>query len=84
MSVSLDLSGKVALVSGGSRGIGAACVRMFAEAGAQVGFSYQKAADRAEKLVQDCGKERCHAVQSDLAIVASTNALAPPTLSRSD
>ena len=36
MSIPLSLSGKVALISGGSRGIGAATVRMFTAAGARV------------------------------------------------
>ena len=42
MSLELDLTGKVALVTGGSRGIGAACVRLFTQAGASVLFNYQK------------------------------------------
>jgi 3-oxoacyl-[acyl-carrier protein] reductase len=62
----LDLTGKVAVVSGGSRGIGAACVRMFAAAGAKVVFSYQKAADRAVQLVEELGPERGFAVQAEL------------------
>ncbi|MGH9486843.1 MAG: SDR family NAD(P)-dependent oxidoreductase [Terriglobales bacterium] len=41
----LSLEGQVAVVSGGSRGIGAATVRLLAEAGARVVFSYR--ADRA-------------------------------------
>lgn len=64
--VELSLRGKVALITGGSRGIGAACVRMFARAGAKVVFSYQKASDRAKGLVRECGDEQCAAVQADL------------------
>ena len=82
MSVNLELSGKVALVSGGSRGIGAACVKMFAEAGAKVAFNYQKAADRAKELVKSCGPERCHAVQADLDSVSSAQALVEATVAR--
>jgi len=64
--VELSLQGKVALISGGSRGIGAACVRMFTQAGAKVAFSYQKAAGRAKDLVRECGEKQCAAVQADL------------------
>ncbi|HEX8926057.1 MAG TPA: SDR family oxidoreductase [Terriglobales bacterium] len=61
----LEMTGKVAVVSGGSRGIGAACVRMFARAGAKVVFSYQRAADRAAQLVEELGADS-FAVQADL------------------
>ena len=66
MAVSLSLEGKVALVTGGSRGIGAATVRMFAGAGARVVFNYRAAKDRAQALVRECGAERCAAVGCDL------------------
>jgi len=59
MPVSLSLDQKVALITGGSRGIGAATVRMFAAAGARVMFNYEKSRDRAEALVQELGRERC-------------------------
>ena len=46
-----DLTGKIAIVTGGSNGIGAATVRMLAEAGASVHVGYNKGAERAEKLI---------------------------------
>ena len=45
-----SLSGKVALVTGSSRGIGADTVRYFAEAGADVVINFRNKAPRAEKL----------------------------------
>src|SRR5689334_3986405 len=65
--VVLSLEGRVAIVTGGSRGIGAAIVRMFAQAGARVVFSYQRAADVAAKLAAECGGDAvCVAVKADL------------------
>jgi 3-oxoacyl-[acyl-carrier protein] reductase len=66
MSVPLSLSGKVALITGGSRGIGAATARMFTAAGAKVVFSYQKARVQAEALAKECGEANCRALASNL------------------
>ena len=46
----LQLNGKVALVTGGATGIGAACVRALAAAGAQVAINYLESAEQAEAL----------------------------------
>lgn len=48
---------KIALITGGSRGIGAACVRAFAEDGYAVVFLYNKSADKADALVQQLRSE---------------------------
>jgi 3-oxoacyl-[acyl-carrier protein] reductase len=67
MSIPLSLSGKVALISGGSRGIGAAAVRMFTTAGAKVAFGYRSARQQAEALAKECGgSATCYPIASDL------------------
>jgi NAD(P)-dependent dehydrogenase (short-subunit alcohol dehydrogenase family) len=47
------LSGKVALVTGGSRGLGAATVRLLAEQGADVGFTYVNSEKQAQAVVDE-------------------------------
>jgi 3-oxoacyl-[acyl-carrier protein] reductase len=78
----LSLDGKIALITGGSRGIGAAAVRMFAGAGARVAFNYLRAKTEAEQLVRECGADRCHAVQADLTGTAGAEALVRAAVER--
>jgi 3-oxoacyl-[acyl-carrier protein] reductase len=74
--VSLSLDDRVALITGGSRGIGAETVRLFVRAGARVAFSYRQERQQAERLASECGgPARSVAFLQDLATPADGRAL---------
>jgi 3-oxoacyl-[acyl-carrier protein] reductase len=79
--VILKLDNKVALITGGSRGIGAAAVRIFVAAGAKVVFNYQAAKAQADNLARECGAENCRAVQSDLSTTEAAQQLVSSAVS---
>ena len=60
-----SLAGKTALVTGGSRGIGAAIARELARAGASVTLSYRSGKEEAEQVAQEVGAKAVEADVSD-------------------
>ncbi|MFL5259552.1 MAG: SDR family NAD(P)-dependent oxidoreductase [Hyphomicrobiales bacterium] len=62
-----DLSGKTVLVTGGSRGIGAAAVRAIAAAGGEVLLHYGKNRELAQTIGEEIGP-RCRILGADLAL----------------
>jgi NAD(P)-dependent dehydrogenase (short-subunit alcohol dehydrogenase family) len=72
-----SLTGKVALVTGGSRGIGEAIARALAEHGADVGISYVASADKATAVVAKLQEQGVHAAafKADQADAVQVEAL---------
>src|SRR5271169_12216 len=72
-----SLAGKVALVTGGSRGIGAASARALADQGANVAISYVASADKAEAVVKQLKARgvRARAFKADQASSAEVDQL---------
>jgi 3-oxoacyl-[acyl-carrier protein] reductase len=73
----ISLAGKAALITGGSRGIGAACVRLFARAGADIVFSFNRDVKAAERVVQESRRHgtRVEFFKADLAKMAPAEKL---------
>src|SRR5258708_14091896 len=80
----ISLAGKAALIPGGSRGIGAAAVKLFAQGGADVVFNYVKAKDAALQVQQEAGKHgtRVEAFKADVGKHADNQKLVEHTIAR--
>lgn len=73
----ISLEDQVAVITGGSRGIGAAAVKLFAQAGARVVFSYRKAARAAREVVRlgDGARGRVIAQRTEVSNMADAKQL---------
>ncbi len=80
--ITLSVQDRVAVITGGSRGIGAATVKMFVAAGAKVLFNFQTNRMAAEAVIGDCGQDRCAAVEADLRSVEASHALIQQAVER--
>jgi len=65
----LNLSGKIALVTGASRGIGRECSKLLAKAGAEVVINYNKSEEEAKKVLDEISNDggKAEIFQADMA-----------------
>lgn len=80
----ISLAGKATLITGGSRGIGAAAVKLFSGAGADVVFSYHRSREAAEQVAQEARKHgtRVEAYKADLGRMADAAKLVKHAIDR--
>lgn len=78
----MSLSGKVIIVTGGSKGIGRAISQRLAQDGASVVVNFSRDVSAADEVVQAIGQERALAVQADVGSVAGVEKLVAATVER--
>src|SRR6195256_3282395 len=81
-TVSKNLEGKIALITGGSRGIGAAIAKRLAADGANVAITYTKGADAAASVVKEIERagRKAIAIQADAADADAVKAAVEKTV----
>ncbi len=80
------LEGKIALITGGSRGIGAAIAKRLASDGANVAITYSKGADAAASVVKEIERDggKAIAIQADAADAKAVKAAVEKTVATFD
>ena len=79
---SASLSGKVALITGGSKGIGKATAIGLARAGAHVVINYSSDASAAEEVVKHIGSDRAYSIKANVGSVQEIESLVRHTVDK--
>ncbi|KAL6721316.1 hypothetical protein ACLMJK_000419 [Lecanora helva] len=77
-----NLSGRTALITGGSKGIGAATSRLLAKHGANVVINYSSDASAADELVKTIGSDKAIAVKGDAGSISDIERMISETVQR--
>ena len=80
--MSINSARKVALVTGGSKGIGAATCRALTKAGASVVVNYSSDSSAADSLVNEIGSKKALAVKADASSVEGAEKMVKATMDR--
>lgn len=78
----MPLTGKVALVTGASKGIGRSIVERLSAEGASVVINYSRDAAPADELVKKFGADRSFAIKADVSSVSESQRLVAETVAR--
>jgi len=74
--------GKVALITGGSKGIGRATALSLAKAGARVVINYSSDSSSADELVKEIGSDRAFSIKADAGDITSIEAMVKQTVEK--
>lgn len=78
----IDLSARVALITGGSRGIGRSAALLLAECGSRIAFTYVSRKDAADEVVEAIGAERALAIRADAGSPDDVRRMVDETIGR--